>query len=545
MQSFRKHAVLILALMIPLGSSASLAGEPAAKPDLKKLNGSAEATLAALDKGPASWTMVQETPGGLKVSVDVYRTATMERYSVSASDGEETGKWAEIVARDGLWYVFDGKTARKCRPYEASLDLPEVYFFLVRSRPSAVDVTQLESGGACESVDAGVATYRVPLPAAARRQCETALRVMNDGLRQAASEGASASIPANAQESKRLMEDLLAHGAMAKIDLGTGLVVESGLVGKRLWLHDFRLLPAADPARFDVSARQWIDQSRPAVAADPADLVMIKNRAVWRPGQPVGTLEGRILNVKTGDCRRLPYQGADCVPICFSPDRTKIYLGGFAGDEAAMGLFEIDLKTLKHRRLGLPLLDSGFVMFGAISPDGKTLATSRNFAGEKMFDTQVLLVDIATGQAKPLGHPLDCANLSWLADGSGVVLVSRERELDQAEQKSTICRMDLQGRLTPLLEGDCPVALSPKRSILFQGKDRLWRTCDQDGKDTKQLLDGLSTFGFPTASPDGNRLLMMKFGGPDGPRPHIIDLATGKITPISVSSGIWAMPAWR
>ena len=138
-----------------------------------------------------------------------------------------------------------------------------------------------------------------------------------------------------------------------------------------------------------------------------------------------------------------------------------------------------------------------------MSPDGKTLAVTQGGAGGQMLKQQVVLVDPVSGNAKPLGEPLDCAHLTWLPDGSGIILVSRKyRTLDETPKK-VVCRMNLHGDLTELFEGNDPMSLAPRPSILFLAKDELWMTCDLDGKNAKQVLDGLPRCNFPAPSPDG------------------------------------------
>ena len=117
--------------------------------------------------------------------------------------------------------------------------------------------------------------------------------------------------------------------------------------------------------------------------------------------------------------------------------------------------------------------------------------------------------------------------------------------LDQPAD-NTICRLDLDGHFTPLLKGNMPVALTPCEKILYLAESKeIWMTCGLDGAGASRLLDGLTDFNFPTPSPDGKRVLMMKFGGSGGPRPHVVDLATGQITPVDVERGLWAFPTWR
>lgn len=542
MQNTYYKFALLASLLLFAPVAAANESEP--KPDLHQLKRRADATLAAKQTKPASWTVVQEM-GAAKIEVKAVEAPGMQRYTVSALKDHQSLKLTEIIVRDGAWYVLDDKRACKCRPYEAPMDIPLVYLALGRSSPQVVDSDFLESKGTLESIGSDVVTYRIPLDDATRRQVATTLAQLDEMDRRAEKEGASKPVPQDVQQTRQLLRDLLFKGTPIKVDLKTGLISQCGIIGKRIWLRDFRLLQQIDTTQFDVSDRDWQDKTSPMKVDDPADLVMIKHSGIWQPGQPASDLEARILNVKTGDCRRVPYQGPLCSPICFSPDRKRVYVGGVVFGNPGMSLIEIDLETLNHRRLGLPLLDRGFVLFGAMSPDGKMLVVPQAGVSERAVDQQLVLVDVASGKAKPLGRPLDCAPPSWLPDGSGVVLISRKYQgIDQVSE-GFVSRMDLDGHLTPLVQGDCAVSLAPRPSILFQRKEEPWITCDLDGKNVQQAQDGLATFGFPAPSPDGNRVLMMKFGGSNGPRPCIVDLKTGQSTPVPVTSGLWAFPVWR
>jgi hypothetical protein len=105
--------------------------------------------------------------------------------------------------------------------------------------------------------------------------------------------------------------------------------------------------------------------------------------------------------------------------------------------------------------------------------------------------------------------------------------------------------MDLQGRVTTLVKGDEPLVLAPKSQILYEDDDRLWCVYDLESKKSKLFMEGLKGLGFPTLSPDGKQLVMMKFDRSTGPMPQLIDMTTGKITPISVKSGLWTLPVWK
>ena len=135
------------------------------------------------------------------------------------------------------------------------------------------------------------------------------------------------SVPPQALDAKHLMEDELWRGTLIKVDLGTGLLVQSGTAGKREWLRDHRLIQEEDKSKFDIGDRRWADHTAPMVAGNTSDLAMIKNDALWRPGQRLTELEPRILNIGTRECRRVPFPGIDCFLLCFSRDRRRCTSG--------------------------------------------------------------------------------------------------------------------------------------------------------------------------------------------------------------------------
>ncbi len=542
----RTNSLFCLVLVLLTVSPCTLLGiEAGKKPDLNQLREVVSRSQTKLAKTTASWTMVFETSSGIEAHVKVNSTPMMLRYVVSAFLKGKEESWIDIIYRDGAWYVFDGQQSAKYRPYEAPTDIPSIYMFLEQAMPGFTDMEFLDSKGTFEVIEENVAKYRVPISDAPKQQVETSLQQINNLLKKAAEENSLSASIQGALNTKRTLEDLLHQGIPIKVDLETGFVVQSGIVGKRVWLRDFHWDKKFDSTVFNVDNRQWIDHTKMMEAANPTDIIMIKHFGVWRPGQPSGDMETKLWNYKTGEIRRVPYTGCQCTPLCFSQDRKRVYVGGLILDTVSMGLYEINLENLTQRQLGLPFLNRGFIMFGALSPDSKTLAVTQIGTNENPLFQQVVLVNLESGKTTLLGEPLDCAYLSWLPDGAGLILVSRKtRHLDQIPD-STVCRMDLKGNLTTLLKGDLPVALTPRPLILFLGENRLWMTCDLVGKEVKSLLEGLKGFNFPTPSPDGNQLIMMKFGGDKGPQPHLVDLISGKIIPLSVKPGLWAFPTWR
>jgi hypothetical protein len=529
-----------LAEQVPLA-----AAEATPQPDVRQIVRAAEQTIARLSTAAASWTTVQEMEGGVEVRVQAHRAPTMQRYSVAVWKGALHQEMVSVIVRDGVWFVNDFGTRYKCRPYEGPMKNPNAYLFLERTTPRLVDAALFPSKPAFESVADGMATFRSPPTDAVRKQMETVVSSLDRLIQQAAKENVAVAGAEKLAETRRTVQDVLTRGIPVRVDLQDGLVVESGILGRRVWLRDFRWHDRIDPAVFAVDNEQWTDRTTLMTVDDPTEVVALRHSAMWQSGQPAGALESRLLNLKTGEGRRVPFAGADCVPLCFSRDRRHIYVGGIVLDAGAMGLFEINLRTLAQRRLGLSVLGRGFIISGALSPDGKTLAIAQGLAGGDIFDRQVVLVGVASGRAKNLGKPLDCGRLSWLPDGTGLVLLSRKRGQLDKPGEDRVCRMDLNGHVTPLLKGDMPSTLTPRKAVLYLADDRTWMTCDLDGRGARRVLDGLAQFNFPAPSPDGKRVLMMKFGGSDGPRPHVVDLDTGQITAIDVGPGLWTQPIWR
>jgi hypothetical protein len=536
---------LVLTVAAFVGMSSAEAAEPASRPDFKQIIDAAEQTKAKLASTAASWTMVQEVEGAGEVRVRVHYSSTMIRYSITASVNGSRQPFGDIISRNGVWFVDDMGTKFKSRPYEAPMKNPNVYLFIERAMPHLADASLLQSNAVLESASDGVATFRCPLTEAIAKQLVTVLKNIERTTTRSLKENAPLPNKDKLLQTRFVIEEMLQRGIPMKVDLKNGLIVQSGNLGKRVWLRDFRWNVQSDADEFAVDAQKWADRTTPFAVDDPADLVAVRHCALWRPGQPTGALEPELLNIKNGDFRRVPYAGADCMPLCFSRDRGYLYVGGLVIDSATMGLFEINLKTQAQRRLGLPLLTTGFITAGALSPDGRTLAVAQGLAAANILKSQLVLVDVASGNAEKLGQPVDCGRFSWLPDGKGLVVLSRKYvRLDQPSE-DTICRMDLDGHFTPLLKGDLPVVLAPHETILYHAQDKTWMTCGLDGRGARRVLDGLTDFNFPSPSPDGKRLLLMKFGGPDGPRPHVLDLSTGRNTPIDVEAGLWAFPIWR
>ncbi len=491
----------------------------AQEPDPAALARAGAKSALRLRDGAASWTVTHETPTGARFLVSVLQDRTRRRLALSAEVAGEKIPLSRIVERDGLWYVVDGPQAGKYRPYEAPLSLSTAYFYLARSNVLVMADREGLEGWKHEETLAGVAAYRAPVPEAVRRSLERMLD------------------RPEARAARARIADLLEHGLLLRLEVATGIVVETGNSERRLAVGEIRLLDKVDEAEFAVAGRSWTDVSSDPTRGDPSEWVMIGHNAHFRPGGPKGELDVRLLHAKSGELRRVPFRGGNALPGCFLRDRRKAVVSGLTED-GALGLFEVDLGTGENRRLGGKLLESGYALGPAASPDGKSLAVMHKAGTEGLLEFRVALIDLASGEGRHLGEPLDGAFLSWLPDGKGLVLLRREAGA------GTVTRMDLDGRLAPIVKGDSPVVLEEARAILFQEGD-LWRTCDLAGKNAKLLGDGLKGHGFPSPAPDGKRLLMMRFRPNQAPEPVVVSLSGQEIQPATKLPGLWGFPAWR
>jgi Tol biopolymer transport system component len=231
-----------------------------------------------------------------------------------------------------------------------------------------------------------------------------------------------------------------------------------------------------------------------------------------------------------------------------------VYVSGIISAEGTGGLFEVDLLTGANRQLARGQIQ-GFPMGPTLSPDGTTLAVAEIVPGRHETGTdltggflrsQIFLVSVSSGAAQRLGQPLDTAFISWLPDSSGLLLITRKYESLNKPSVDAVARLSLDGSLTEMFPGSSPQLVLSGTRILFQdNQNQRWFTCDLTGADRTQLGDGLAEFGFPSPAPHGYQVAMMKFGGSNGPRPYVVDIQSGVVSPIRVAGGLWTRPAWK
>jgi hypothetical protein len=497
-------------------------------PDLEKLAAAGQATRQRIAAGQASWTAFITLENGLVVEAHVATQGDRES-TVLRANGQDLGR---LIVRDGIWYVSDPLGARKHRPYEAAFFIPTWYLYRQLAQPQFVTDPAALRDGTFVGIDGDVGTWRTPLPELVRNQ----LRATLEQFRVA---------KIDRPDVVRNLQDLVEKGIVCRIHLTTGLIQETQNAKFRIRLADLLLPSKPDPRFFDVPERDWLDFTDDPLKGPLDDLLMIAHTPVWQKGQKAGDMNLGLIHAVSGRFRRIPYQGGVAGSGCFSRDRRKVYVTGTTL-EGFMGLFEVDLATGANRRLAGNLAAEGMIMMPALSPDGRTLAALHGGGQRRLLENDITLVDLETGNGKYIGETADRAFFSWLPDGKGLILLERQRVTAGEPQPHWICRMDLEGRVTRIREGDHPLLLGDGRTLLFnQRQENTWATCDLEGKNERPFGDGRRHYSFATPAPDGKRLLMMRFRPEAGPEPVIIDLATGQERVIPHDPGLWGHPAWR
>ena len=508
----------------------------------------AEATAKKLSRSPASWISIQALPDGRQVHVEVLHTPDVKRYVLREVRDNGTRILAVVIQRHDVWYVAESGKLDKYGPYEAVFysSLGYLHLALAGLRFAAHEMTL----ATYEGVESGVATYREPIASETDRMKMIAqIARMKELLPQLSKETERR----RWRHEIRALQELVGRGIAIRIDLSTGIVVENRHPGVPVRTAHFEWLDKVDRRKFATEAGKWRDHTDDPTAGNRTNLAMIAYCSPWRPGRPSPDPDVYLVEVTTGRLRRVPFYGLAGVPGCFSKDRRKVYIAGFTGAPSTLQPWEIDLRTGANRLLGSRMLAGKHVQKPCLSPDGTTLAVAAMARLDRMPLQRIYLMDVASGQARAIGQPLDTAYLSWLPSGDGLVLVARKHVATDRFKQSTIVRMDMDGKITPIISGNMPVMLRAAERILFRAAGGLWKTCDLSGGNVTLVRDGLASCSQPAPGPDGRSMIMMRYdpdrlpARPDGkaPLPVLIPLGAGDERPLIKARGFWMYPAWR
>jgi hypothetical protein len=532
MASKRAAALALASTLIWLTTSAASVADV----DLRATESAGLANEKRLASGSAQWTTDITLPGGAVAAITTLRSPSASRYVITLSLNGQSEEFVRVVERDGVWYVKDERGHGKYRPYEYPGENSLLYLCLVRSAPAFLTAGARSALGTVTSTERESATFSAPLHEAVENQVKNLIAQME--------QLASAQTPVpEAVAAVAQMKSFLARGIITSVDLSNGLITENRSFKLPTATHDFRFLDRVDSAEFAVPGN-WDDNTADPTLGDTNDLLMISHYPGFVPGMKNPDVDGVLFNLKTGKFRRLPYRGSVSMPGCFLPGRTRVVVSGVDITGGPTRPYILDLKTGENQPLGGALLDRGMCIFESLSPDAKHLACGRLGANKDMLKSDVVVIDLASGDARFIGKPMDVGAVYWTPDGR-LLLLRRETRDMNGFSKCFVSIMDLDGNVTDLRRGDQVTPLADNRRILFEDEQtRLWHTCDYQGLNDSLFGDGLAHYGFPSPAPDGKRILMIHFIEGGTPIPTVIPIDQSSGTPLTEEPGLWTMPRW-
>ncbi|MFI5377977.1 MAG: hypothetical protein ACHRHE_01610 [Tepidisphaerales bacterium] len=526
-------AVVAVLMVVPVAA--------AAEPNRDELAARGAETLKRMEATDCSWRVLTDLgaqPSGLPAKTVISRLHTKfgDRIIWSIETGGRSTEILRIVAKEGCWYVTDNAGRRKYRAYELPLDSSAFYLHLSRSVPLGPTAEGL---GTFDRMEGDIGVYRSPLLPEMAAQMRKAIAELETMQKQ----NPQFKLPPEQAAQMVKIRELLANGTTVRVDARTGLLVDVQSPQLPLQLTDLTFSPKVDEREFAVAEQKWEDFADDPTTGNLDDLLMIANYAGYR-GQKQYDVDARLMDVKTGKFRRIPFEGAVSTGECFRKNRRFAIVSGLDLMGGALRPYEIDLKTGINRPLGGKLLETGFTLGASLSPDDKSIVVCHKGPEMGLLEVQVCVVDLETGETRTVGKPLDTAFLNWMPDGKRLLLVQR-KSIDMNKRALTnVAVMDMDGTVTPLCKGDQPMMLADNKTILFDD-DGLWKTCDLEGKNIQLFGDGLKGYGFPSPAPDRRRLVMMKFPPPGLPKVVVLEIgqSTGRV--VTEAPGLWGQPAWK
>lgn len=510
-------------------------------PNIDALVKSSARTRQRISSESCSWRTRIDLENGAYIETQVLRTPQARCTTINLTTGDVSREVYQIIERDGLQYVKQfGKPLGKFRPYEAPLCSPSYQFYIELAEPLFVSEQMLREA-MFEGTSGSVIRFRVQVPETTATQLRNMVQSIEQMHKRASAEpGYYPDL--KAQKRLTLLKELLEKGKPVDIDTSLGIVRRMLTPAMYTATLEEPRFEAISPDSLRTTGIDWEDHSGdPTDDVDPNDLVMIGNDGVWQPGRPPGDTECRLMNVRTGQFRRVPFKGTQCIPACFLKGRNSVVVLGMESLKGTvLGLFEVNLRTGENRRLGGELLKDRFCFGAALSPDGRSLAV---ITSTGTLASEVCLVDPSTNDAHILGQ-CHSMSLSWTPDGTQLILDDLVDHGPGRKPRVVVCRMDLHGKLSIIGDGHGSCLLGDGKTILFQNGDDIWHTCDLGGRNVVPYAQGMPAAKHPALSPDGRRILWMC---PERGRlvPRISEVGSSRLSSITNASGYWDRPQWR
>lgn len=544
-----RNALACLVCVAALGICPNLGAQPLneLQASLTRLNHAAENTFARLQTNAALWEVEMEFPASLKApKFLIIRAQQGDRFRLRAfilDDAQKRSPLFTLLQRDGLWYVMEGAAKVKTLPYGAeftSINSSIAYQLIATSEL----MTPRFSSAAkvlTEPSDGTLYRYRVLAGAQEKRMLDQALQGFEDMRKRGQ--------PLTARNNATMdwLRDALNKGIPYTAELRTGLVIEQSARNRKRTMKGFNWEdPSKDRSLFEIPEGAWKDDSGSLLPSSVDDAVLVAHDPHHVPGKGEPSAESFLLDLRSGKLRRLPVDGVGTLPGCFLKDHRQVLTTRIAFDEHPdIVIVDLPSGTLKRvephgdvfRPLGFP----------ALSADGRQVLMLEMARGPGLLDFTLLTLNLETLIAQPLGKPGRMgAPVSSLPDGTGYIL---KRFLPAASkdpgaiEPRVICKMDLKGRLKDLRPGDSPLVLPQAKRILFE-EDRKWYTCSFEGSDIRQYANGMRGYGQPAISPDGKRMLWVKFSEGTSPKLHLIDFEKSEGRPATEAPGFTGLPRW-
>jgi hypothetical protein len=341
-----------------------------------------------------------------------------------------------------------------------------------------------------------------------------------------------------------MLERLLTEGVQIVVDPSTGIVLRQEMVDRPFEFSGFRFLDSADETAFQVAQAAYRNYATPKSCND---LVLAWYLPTDKPATMAGgdvEYETVLLDMKSDTITRVPLPSPSMSPGTFSPDRKHVYVTALALPGIEMRPYIVDVTTGEAELLDFEEFAGGHAMVGALSPDGNLLQVTvldlGDFTMGEGVGFQNFLVDIAEHKLRKLGPKMDASDFNWLQDGSGLIFEKRIPVAGVDIPKPLVCRIDLNGTVTVLFEGDDPLLIGGS-TVMFR-RGRRWFTRSLTGTDEKLFHGGLEQFVFPTYRAGCPYLIMCKIDSGNGNPLYRIDLKTGKAALVSSHTGLWSKP---
>ncbi|MBI1178897.1 hypothetical protein GC207_15810 [bacterium] len=437
--------------------------------------------------------------------------------------------------------MIDSLGARKTRPYEAVLGIPLGYLLIELSTPLVLGSKMLNEKDASILGEQNANVEMVLTNEAHTQQIKKFAELWNKS-------STNSSVPGEFQKPNSRFQQIMSYAeddSKFFVDRTNGLIVKRSTKGISTQISDFMFLDEPNPDYLKTSG-DYKDVVSPPEFKDAHEWILLNHDPLYEVGgSPMP--DGSYFNLASKELRRIPYWGFESSPWCFLQDRTQVIATGFSF-AGAHELIKVDLRRGEYSRYRDPLLDRGFIGFGVLSPDGRTVAAIQQVADDHPLSMQMILLNVKTGSARTLGEPgMIGAPINWAPDGGALILKRFVRTDDPlAVEPRIICKLDLDGRFTDIKHGDWPIVLRKSRRLIYENpKSACWQICDLDGGNDQVFGDGLSGFDQPAVSPDEEEIIFRRSGNRGRPQLFLFKIGDAKGTEIPTGSGFFGQVVWR